>query len=99
MAIPKYVSKNHDINGQCIFDGNFWPKVMIIKNRSNSKCNFIIEEKRRVVEQGGKNKLYCTDFVIRNVTATCQYRCAFAMTRVTKTVVVKGIAIYIYNIM
>ena len=88
MTIPKHVSKNHDIHGQCIFDGIYWPKV-IIKNRSDSECSFTIEENRTVVQQGGK-ELYCTDFVIRNVTATCEYQCAFSRKWVTETVVVKG---------
>lgn len=96
MAISKHVSKNHDVHGQCISDGIYWPNVKIIKNSINSECNFGIEQKRRPVDQSSENKLYCTDFVIRNVTVTCQYQCALLTTRVTKTVVVKGTYLYVY---
>ena len=61
MAIPKHVYKNHDIHGQCIFDGMYWPKIRIDKN-SDSECNFTIEVKRRIVKQGGANRLFCIDF-------------------------------------
>ena len=77
MAMPGYVLKNDDIHGQCISDGGFWPKV------KNKGCNFTIEEKRTVVEQD-TNELHCTDFVIKNVTATCEYMCAFSKSQVTK---------------
>ena len=67
---------------------------------NKDKCDFTIEQRRRIVKQG-TNKLFCTEFVVKNVTATCEYHCAFSNARVTKTVVVKGkyndIASYVYN--
>ena len=86
MTVPRYLLKNHDMHGQCTSNGIFWPMVYIVKK---DKCDFIVEQRRRIMRQD-TNKLYCTEFLVKNVTATCEYRCAFSNARVTKTVAIKG---------
>lgn len=90
--LPDFVWKNSDLQGQCI-SNLFYPKIMIISQTNG--CNAIIEEQRRLVDQR-TNKFYCTDFVVRNVTATCQYRCAISSLKEIKTVVVKGKYVHTY---
>ena len=89
MKMPEHVLMNDDIHGQCV-SGERWPHIVIKANAIG--CNFKIHRQRRVIGEGA-NKIFCTDFVIRNVTATCQYMCAFADSRVTKKVVVTGMHI------
>ena len=81
MIMPDEVLRNDDINGRCISD-KFYPAIAVIR------CDLKIEKHPRTFEKNG-NKFYCTDFVIRNVNATCQYLCAFPKIE-NKTVVVKG---------
>ena len=56
-------------------------------------CNFAIEINRSTVGQGD-NKFYCIDFVIKNVTATYEYQCAFSKTVKNKTVAVLGMDVH-----
>ena len=85
LVVAKHVLMNDDIHGQCA-SGEWWPRIVIIRK---SGCNFKIEQQQRVVEQGS-NTFYYTDFVVKNVTATCKYMCAIKHLRDMKTVVVTG---------
>ena len=70
MIMPEYVLMNHDIHGQCISD--VLPRFLITaKDIHGHKCNFKILKQSRDIKQD-TNTLYCTNFVIENVTATCQ---------------------------
>ena len=93
MIMPEHVFMNHDIHGQCV---SGVPHHFVHVTKTNG-CNFKIEKqmKPRVVRQG-TNRLYCTDFVVKNVTATCEYTCGSAHLRETKQVVVTGMHVRIY---
>ena len=86
MIMPEHVLMNHDIHGECVA-GNRWPRFMINKAYG---CGSAVETQRRVVGQG-LNKSFCEDFVVKNVTATCEYMCAFNKQMSTKTVIVTGL--------
>ena len=87
--MPERVLMSHDIHGLCVA-GDRYPHF-VIKNRANApKCVFKVEKQQRVVVEG-TNKFYCTDFEVKNVTATCEYLCAFSTSKLTKTVVVTGL--------
>ena len=83
--MPDEVLMNDDIHGRCISDKIF-PRIAV------SRCDFTIEKHQRTFKEGG-NKIYCTDFVIRNVTATCEYMCVSTKIE-KKIVVVKGMDVY-----
>ena len=92
MITPEYVLMNHDIHGQCVSD--VLPRFLITaKDIHGHRCNFKIVKQPRVIEQG-TNTPHCTDFVIKNVTATCQYTCGLGKFKVTKWVVVTGTSSY-----
>ena len=80
LIMPEHVNKNEDIHGYCITTKGS-PRIIILRN---SKCNFKIEINENLLEKN------CTDFVIKNVTATCQYRCAISGLFKVKSVVVAG---------
>ena len=82
--MPEHVLMNDDIHGRCVSGmwHNIPPRIRII---GKEDCNFRIDF-QIVLEQGG-SILY---FVIKNVTATCEYACILMLSRVIKTVVVKG---------
>ena len=82
-TIPEHVLMNDDIHGQCV-SSESWPHVVIIRRNG---CYFEIERQR--VKQG-TDTLYYTNFVIKSVTATCEYMCAIRTSRVKKFVVVTG---------
>lgn len=89
MKMPKHVLMNHDIHGQCV-SGDTWPHF-VIKSANAHECHhFKVDKQKRVVRQG-ENKFYCEDFVVKNVTATCEYMCAFSQSKLIKTVVVTGL--------
>ena len=80
----------HDIHGQCV---SGYTRPLMIR----SGCNFNIEiQTRRGVTQDA-NTLYFINFVIKNVTATCQYMCVIGQFRVIKTVVVTGTYAFVCN--
>ena len=81
---------NDDVHGRCI-SGENWPHIVILKR--NSGCNFKIEKQRR---RDTNTLLYVTDFVVKGVTATCEYMCAVRQSRKTKTVVITGMYICKY---
>ena len=83
--MPRNVLMNDDIHGKCATT-DVWPLVVI---KRASECNFKIEKQRRIVVQDNIT-LYCTEFMIKNVTATCEYMCVAKQYRVTQTVVVSG---------
>ena len=88
MITPEYVLMNHNITGRCV-SSDTWPHF-VIKGTNTPGCNFKVKRERRVVAQG-TNKIYCTDFVVKSVTATCEYMCAFKHSKLTKTIVVTGL--------
>lgn len=85
MVIPQNVFINDDIHGKCV-SHDIWPHIVI---KRTTGCNFKIENQRRFVVQD-TIKYYCIDFVVKNVTATCEYMCAVKQFKVIKTVVVSG---------
>ena len=88
--MPDEVLMNDDIHGQCISDKVF-PRIAVIT------CDFTIEKHQGTFEED-RNKFYFTDFVIRNVTATCEYMCV--STKIDKKiVVVKGMDVYTHTYM
>ena len=89
MKMPEHVLMNHDIHGQCVSNDK-WPHFVIKRSNAPECESFKVTRKRRVLVQG-TNELYCTDFVVKNVTATCEYMCAFRNSKLTKTVVVTGL--------
>ena len=93
MIMPEYVLMNDDIHGQCVSDvfPCFWIRARDVHGH---RCNFEISKQQRDIKQG-TNTLHCTEFVIKNVTATCQYTCGYRESTVTKQVIVTGIAICI----
>ena len=88
--MPEHVNKNEDIHGQCISTKGS-PRIGIF-NR-NAKCNFEIVSNESLLEKN------CTDFEIKNVTATCQYRCLISGLFEIKSVVVTGTYLYCYACM
>ena len=92
MIIPDKVLMNDDVHGRCISDIAS-PFITITTESMKDGCNFKIIMRRQTVGQG-KNKSYCTNFVIKNVTATCKYQCAFSKTVEKKKVVVLGMDVY-----
>ena len=89
MILPEQVLKYDDIHGSCI-SRVASPNVLVYGHG----CNFKLEKQKVTLKQG-TNDYYCTDFVIRNVTATCKYLCGYRQTQQTRTVVVKG-RVYIH---
>ena len=85
LMMPEQVLMNDDIHGQCT-SGDSWPHIVI---KSGRGCNFKIERQRKVIRQG-TNVLYFTHFVVKSVTATCEYMCAVGQTKKAKIVVVSG---------
>ena len=84
---------NDDIYAQCISDGSRYPRIRIIKSNA---CDFTIKVLKQSYVKQGLNVHHCTDVVIRNVTATCQYYCGIGISSTKrKTVVVTGMYIYI----
>ena len=94
MIMPQNVFMNDDMHGQCVSDV-VWPHIVI---KRTNECNFKFKLRRqRKVVIRNQTVFYFTDFVVKNVTATCQYICAVgSQFRVTKTVVVSGSYTYIY---
>ena len=88
MKMPEHVLMNHDIHGQCV-SNDIWPHF-VIKRANAPECDFKFKRQRRVMVQG-TNEFYCTDFVVKNITATCEYMCGFGTSKLTKTVVVTGL--------
>ena len=86
MIVPQNVVMNDNIYGKCATTDT-WPRVVI---KRTNECSFRIQIERRIVVQDNVT-LYCTEFVIKNVTATCEYICAFRHSKWTKTVVVTGL--------
>ena len=86
--MPDYVLKNDNIHGVCT-SKVIWPRIVIHRN---NECNFRIE----LHKQKG-NKLFSTNFVVRNVTATCQYRCVVSYIFMIKTATVRGSYIPVYT--
>ena len=81
--MPELVLKNDDIRGQCISELG-WPRIGI--HTKNVECRALkIEKIRNKLEQS-----FCTEFVIRNVTATCQYECIISNIQGKKSVTVAG---------
>ena len=80
--MSEHVLKNENVHGQCI-STEASPRITIY--RRNTKCDFKIEITKR-----DASGLFCTDFVIRNVSATCQYRCAASQSYEIKSVAVAG---------
>ena len=85
LVIPDYVLKNDDIHGVCT-SNVIWPRIVIHRN---NECNF-----KRELHKQRENKLFSTNFVVRNVTATCQYRCVVPHLSKIKTVAVTGSYVY-----
>ena len=92
MIMPQNVFMNEDIHGKCItsLPTDIWPHVVIKKATG---CKFKIRTKRRMVVQD-TIKLHCTNFVVKNVTATCEYMCVSNQHVVIKTVVVSSKYMY-----
>ena len=88
MIMPDRAFMNDDVHGQCI-SGESWPRIVILKR--NSGCNFKIERR-----QDTNTLQYVTDFVVKNVTATCEFMCAIKQSRKTKTVIITGMYICKY---
>ena len=91
MIIPEYVLMNHDIHGQCVSDvspSHFWIRARDVHGH---RCNFKILKQPSYIGQGTNTP----NFVIKNVTETCQYTCGYRGSTVTKQVIVTGIAICI----
>ena len=89
MTMPEHVLMNDDIHGQCVSDKQ-WPRIMMDRFARENGCHFKIEWKRRFVKDG-ENTIYCLEFVIRNVTATCEYKCTIGGSEIIKKwVVVSG---------
>ena len=82
--MPDHVLKNDDIHGQCISTKGS-PRITILHR--NAICNFGIEVERNENMPEGT---FCTDFVIRNVTAACRYRCVAFDSHETKYVAIAG---------
>ena len=85
--MPEYVFMNHDIHGQCV--SHVASRFLIRPVTTGNSCNFKIIKQQSNIKQG-TNITYRTDFVIKNVTATCRYMCVFGHLRATKQVVVIG---------
>ena len=97
LMMPEHVFMNDDIHGQCVSDvsAHF---LIRATNAHGHRCNFKIEKQRRDIVQG-TNTLHCTDFVVKNVTATCEYTCAFAGLKVKKQVAVTGMHICVCKLL
>ena len=87
LIMSEHVLKNDNVHGQCI-SADTYPRISIY--RRNTECDFDIdiEKQEKIMLEG--LVLFCTDFVIRNVSATCQYRCAASHLHKTKSVSVAG---------
>ena len=88
LIMPAHVLRNDDIHGLCISDEKS-PRLMVNNKLSNPQCRYIIEKQIITVGEG-TNKSFCIDFVIKNVTTTCQYTCGIGSSHDTKIVVVAG---------
>ena len=64
--------------------------------KGNSECNFKIQRQRRQ-NTNTLPQLYVTDFVVKSVTATCEYICVVKQSRDAKTVVITGMYACVYT--
>ena len=85
LMMPEHVFMNHDIHGRCVSHVSSHFLIKTVTTGNSCKLFKIIKQKNE-----GTNTFYCTDFVIKNVTATCQYMCASGHLHATKQVVVTG---------
>ena len=84
-VMPERVFKNGDIHGECSSD-KYYPRIMITRKNG---CNFKVDKHIRD-ERVNMTKIYYTDFVIKRVTATCEYMCILTNLIQKKTVTIKG---------
>ena len=91
MTMPEEVLMYDDLHGRCISE-EASPNIRII----GRGCNFTLKKQKSILKHG-RNDFYCTDFVIKNVTATCKYLCGYTQTHEIRTVVVKGQCIHTHT--
>ena len=84
-VMPEHVLKKEDIQGECSSD-IYYPRIMITRKNG---CNFKMDKHRRD-ESVNMTKIYSTDFVIKKVTATCEYTCFLESLKLKKTVTIEG---------
>jgi len=90
--MPELVLKNDDIRGQCISELG-WPRISMQSKNVECRAFKIEKMQRNKLEQS-----FCIEFVIRNVTATCQYGCIILNILEKKSVAVAGMLLCMHNI-
>ena len=82
--VVEFVFAGEDVHASCIADHDERPRVMVIKD---DKCNSKVE----YLNTNGQNE-NCgqADFLVKNISTTCKYRCFLCRSRETKTISVVG---------
>ena len=90
LTLPNNALQNEDLHGRCIVDGKMPPHIIVLYG---GKCKLkILKVKTNVLGYS------MVDFVVKNVTETCVYRCLFFRAKETKKVPVKGMLhTYVYE--
>ena len=82
LTLPNHALQNEDLHGSCIVDGKMPPHIIVL---DGGKYNLkILKVKTSVLGYS------MVDFVVKNVTETCAYRCLFSRAKETKKVPVIG---------
>lgn len=84
LMVPELVFTGEDMRATCIADHKNRPRIMAIKD---DRCNVKVEY---LDIKGQNEKCGRTDFLVRNVSATCTYKCIFHGSCEERTVPVVG---------
>lgn len=82
--MPENVIAGEDLHGTCISEHDERPRVTMVRN---GKCSSEVEY---INANGQNDNCGQADFLIKNISATCTYRCFLCGSWETKTVSVIG---------
>ena len=84
--MPETLFAGEDLHATCIADHDERPRVMMVKN---DKCN---SEMIEYINTNGRNDDCAgqVDFLVKDINATCTYRCFLCGSHEIKTVAVVG---------